>query len=257
MLGSIRPWKSWLCVVVIALCCAQSYGAVSVSLSDTSAPSGGIAVVTLNLNETTDLPTALVIDLAFDIVLATICKVAPGSAAGDATVDYNATDGGMTLILFGPSAPLANGVLATLYVEIADSTPPDTTISIADNASSAANMNAQGLDLTLSATSIAVLPLTQAHDADTDGNGRMGLSEVLRAVQLYSVGVYYCDEESEDGYSITSGAQDCSTHDLDFNAPDWNLDLSELLRCIQFFNAFKGSYHLDVAGEDGFAPGLE
>ena len=44
----------------------------------------------------------------------------------------------------------------------------------------------------------------------------------------------------------------CSLHKADTNM-DNVIDLSELLRVIQFFNS--GGYHCDAAGEDGYAPG--
>ncbi|HPO17513.1 MAG TPA: hypothetical protein PLI09_29035, partial [Candidatus Hydrogenedentes bacterium] len=42
-------------------------------------------------------------------------------------------------------------------------------------------------------------------------------------------------------------------HSADYNPSDWQINLSELLRVIQFFNS--GGYHTDSAGEDGFVPG--
>jgi len=42
-------------------------------------------------------------------------------------------------------------------------------------------------------------------------------------------------------------------HDADYNPPDWKIELTELLRIIQFYNV--GSYHIDPQGEDGFNPG--
>ena len=41
-------------------------------------------------------------------------------------------------------------------------------------------------------------------------------------------------------------------HALDYNGQDWNISLSELLRCIQFFNA--GGMQPCVESEDGFCP---
>ena len=39
----------------------------------------------------------------------------------------------------------------------------------------------------------------------------------------------------------------------DYAPANWQIELSELLRVIQFYNT--GSFHCDVLGEDGFAPG--
>jgi hypothetical protein len=43
-------------------------------------------------------------------------------------------------------------------------------------------------------------------------------------------------------------------HSADYNTANWKINLSELLRVVQFFNL--GGYHCDPQGEDGYAPGL-
>jgi len=45
---------------------------------------------------------------------------------------------------------------------------------------------------------------------------------------------------------------ECSYHSGDYNPSDWSINLSELLRVIQFYNL--GSYHCDPAGEDSYNP---
>jgi len=46
----------------------------------------------------------------------------------------------------------------------------------------------------------------------------------------------------------------CPCHSCDYNPADWAINLSELLRLIQFYNS--GGYSCDPQGEDGYAPGL-
>jgi len=97
------------------------------------------------------------------------------------------------------------------------------------------------------------------HAADIDGDGVIGLSELLRVIQLFNSGGYHCaapDEPTDDGYAPgTNVAQQvCIAHTSDYSPPDWNLSLSELLRSIQFFN--NGDYHTCPAGEDGYCAGL-
>ena len=82
----------------------------------------------------------------------------------------------------------------------------------------------------------------------------MGLSELLRAIQLYNVGEYHCDAAGEDGFAPGAGDRTCAPHASDYSPQDWSVNLSELLRLIQLYNS--GGYHPDAAGEDGFAPGL-
>ncbi len=76
------------------------------------------------------------------------------------------------------------------------------------------------------------------HSADTSENGRISLGELLRVVQLFNSEGYSCSAETEDGYRPgNTGTTDCATHDSDYITRNWNIELSELLRCIQFFNA--------------------
>jgi len=74
----------------------------------------------------------------------------------------------------------------------------------------------------------------------------------LRLIQLYNAGEFHCDAETEDGYALGPGAQDCASHSADYAPQDWRLNLSELLRSIQFYNAI--GYLPCNEGEDGFCP---
>lgn len=93
------------------------------------------------------------------------------------------------------------------------------------------------------------------HSADVNGDGRIGLSELLRAVQFYNSPGYHCDPGGEDGYNpgADAAARQCAPHASDFAPLDWRIDLAELLRLIQFYNT--GAYHRACGTEDGFAPG--
>jgi hypothetical protein len=98
------------------------------------------------------------------------------------------------------------------------------------------------------------------HSADVDGDGVINLSELLRVIQFYNLGGYQCvtpPGTSEDGYLAGPGENHaCVPHASDYHPQDWQLNLSEILRLIQFFNV--GAYHacpgLDT--EDGYCPGL-
>ncbi len=78
-------------------------------------------------------------------------------------------------------------------------------------------------------------------------------------IQIYNSSGYYCAEQSgqtDDGFMPGVGANyECAPHMGDYNggAADWVIDLSELLRLIQFYNS--GGYHACDTGEDGFCPG--
>gem|GEM_PF-3469840 len=106
------------------------------------------------------------------------------------------------------------------------------------------------------------------HSADYNpADYYISLSELLRVIQFYNVGSYHCDPTGEDGYApgVKDGAYTCTPHSSDYfvegqSAQDWMITFPELLRLIQFYNwdylmGSTNSYHVDPAGEDGFAPG--
>jgi len=86
--------------------------------------------------------------------------------------------------------------------------------------------------------------------ADSNGDFRIDLSELLRVIQFFNTGAYSCLAGTEDGFAPGTGAQDCSPHATDYAVQDWAIDLSELLRCIQVFNV--AGYYACAEGEDGY-----
>ncbi len=92
------------------------------------------------------------------------------------------------------------------------------------------------------------------HSADQDGDWRVVLSELLRVIQLYNARAYHCAAGSEDGYNPGTGDQTCLRHASDYgDGGDWRIQISELLRLIQFYNS--RAYHVADGTEDGYAPG--
>ncbi|MBI1319774.1 MAG: hypothetical protein GC168_12630 [Candidatus Hydrogenedens sp.] len=94
------------------------------------------------------------------------------------------------------------------------------------------------------------------HSADyREPRNVITLSEVLRLVQLFHFGSYAAAEVgTEDGY-LTGGTEaepEGVPHDADYDPEDWQLELNELLRVIQFFNA--DGYLRDATQPDGFLP---
>jgi len=79
------------------------------------------------------------------------------------------------------------------------------------------------------------------HRGDTDRNGSFNLGELPRMIQLYNSRAYACaSTETVDGFEPGPGDTNCPRHTADFQAPEFVLDLSELLRVIQLhsFGAF-------------------
>jgi hypothetical protein len=101
------------------------------------------------------------------------------------------------------------------------------------------------------------------HGADCNPRDwRINLTELLRVIQFFNIRGYQCaaaPDATEDGYLAGSGeGHACPPHSSDYNPQDWLIDLTELLRLIQFYNI--GGYHAcpheDPPTEDGFCPGL-
>jgi hypothetical protein len=116
------------------------------------------------------------------------------------------------------------------------------------------------------------LQLRPVHSADTDGDGRMGLFELTRVIELYNArvgttrtGRYRTQVGTEDGFApdlVSGGAATISLthyHSADTNR-DGRVSLVELTRVIELFNTRSGTtrtgaYHVSASSEDGFAPG--
>ena len=116
--------------------------------------------------------------------------------------------------------------------------------------------------------------MPEIHSADTNVSPFsepyiIEMSEMLRVAQFYSIGSYHCEEnpevQTEDHYEPGTNTeyQDCIPHSSDYNPQDWRIDLSELLRIIQFYNFYiediRKSYHfcpeLSPPTEDLYCPG--
>ncbi len=112
------------------------------------------------------------------------------------------------------------------------------------------------------------LTLRPVHTADTDGDGRVGLFELTRVIELYNTrsgtvrtGRYTAQVGTEDGFAPDNIGGAALLH---FHAADTNRDgrvaLVELTRVIELFNtrsgtARTGAYRASAGSEDGFAPG--
>ncbi|MCA1900928.1 MAG: PASTA domain-containing protein, partial [Candidatus Hydrogenedens sp.] len=90
------------------------------------------------------------------------------------------------------------------------------------------------------------------HSADSDGDGKVSLSELLRVIQFFNIQGYHCEEGTEDGYApYFDGDHTCQPHASDYNPQDWQINLGELLRLVQIFNI--GHYYpCPGNSEDGF-----
>jgi hypothetical protein len=95
-----------------------------------------------------------------------------------------------------------------------------------------------------------LVPRATVQTADTNDNGIIGLSELLRVIQLYNFTGYHCEAGTEDAFAPGAGNRFCATHAADYNPQDWSISLEELLRTIQIYNS--AGYVACPEGEDGF-----
>lgn len=106
------------------------------------------------------------------------------------------------------------------------------------------------------------------HSADTNGDWRLSLIELLRVIEIYNTragstrtGRYRESDSTEDGYAPDAdgnGNMPTRFHSADSNR-DARFSLSELLRVIELYNTRSGTsrtgqYRSSVGTEDGFAP---
>jgi hypothetical protein len=247
----------FLALITAALrAAAGESGAITLTMTGGAVPPGGLIALRLSLAETATPPSSLVVKCTFDTSRLSVHEAVPATATGNKAFAYRQTDSGLVALFYGGDEALRSGELAILYLEAAAGATTGS-VSMAAGASSASDSEPRALAVTLATSPISIAPLEDPHSADTNTNGRIDLSELLRVIQLYNAGGFGCDAAEEDGYTPGGSDQGCTPHTLDYLREDWHFNLSELLRCIQFFNSFKGAYHADATGEDGYAPGLE
>jgi hypothetical protein len=126
--------------------------------------------------------------------------------------------------------------------------------------------------ITVTPSPLTISPAPAFHSADTNGDFKLSLSELLRVIELYNTrfgttrtGHYQVQDGSEDGFAANPDLSNtATTTNARFHAADSNRDgklsLSELLRVIELYNTRAGTvrtgaYHLQTGTEDGFAPG--
>ncbi len=106
-----------------------------------------------------------------------------------------------------------------------------------------ANAIAIASDASLAHWTLEDLPEVRTHSADTQPVGvpdqKISLHELLRVIQLFNAGAYQCsDEKTEDNYALGMREDNsCTPHDSDYAPQNWWIEISELLRIIQLYNA--------------------
>lgn len=104
--------------------------------------------------------------------------------------------------------------------------------------------------VSISGSVFKLVPRLTVQSADVNGNGVIGLSELLRVIQFYNLGSYHCQPGAEDDFAPGNGNRLCVAHATDYSPQDWSISLEELLRTIQIYNS--AGYVPCPEGEDGF-----
>ncbi len=220
-------------------------GEAGVRVPVNMAPGGGESVA------------ALQFDLVYDAGAFPAIGAEPGEtaeAAGKTVLTSTPEAGRLRVIVSGLNQNvIAEGTVVHIVLDVAATVPDLAFPLIVENAILAApDSTAVPVDAYNGTLYVGDAAM---HTADTNGDHIISLSELLRVIQLFNQGEFHCDPTTEDGYATGPGDQTCPHHDSDYREPrNWRIDLSELLRVIQFFNA--GGYRTALSStEDGFVPG--
>ncbi len=200
--------------------------------------------------------SAIQFDILYNPIACEITAVTAGNSSISAQkqVQYNTIASGQVRIIIAGlnQNTIPSGSIAQITFKICASAPAGIYDLLLTRAIAS---SPTGASVPLSATN-GNLSIQRSiyHSADQNRDWKISLTEVLRVVQLYNSGNFYCSCNTEDGYSITNSNKDCFPHNSDYyGGPNWKIQLYEILRLIQLYNY--GSYRSAVGTEDGFALG--
>lgn len=258
-----RRCALWLCLSA-GICGAAQADALDLALGAAGAPAHGAVQLDLHIVENPAGAASVLLTLAFDEALLAADGVLPAPAltAAGAELAFNPlppeTPGGparLRLTLFG-TGTLPVGRVAGVVLRIAPDAELDSELPVTLLDGDAATPSGEPVTAAMAPGAVTVIaPPRAPHSADTNGNWRIELGEILRVVQFFNLDGYHCQQGTEDGFAPGEGPRECARHDADYLEPAWRVSLSEVLRVVQLLNVNNGNYRADAEGEDGFAPG--
>lgn len=251
-----RTIRQWLTLAVGVLCLALPGRAAAAILQagNASGQPGQALQVALSLGrEAGEQVASLQCDLFFNAATLGFNGAVPTENLNAACKTLQANElapGHWRIIVLGfNQLQIPAGMLALLGFQILPAAPPGP-CPVQLGSVVMSNPAAQPIPASGVGGVITVLPLV-FHSADSNTNQVIDLTELLRGIQIYNAGQYWCDASTEDGYTIIPAQRECTPHDSDYrNGADWRISLTEMLRLIQFFNV--GGYVASDSTEDGY-----
>lgn len=240
------------------LSCGIAYPA-SLSIESGNAENGNsISLRTLLTVSSNESVSAIQFDVLYNPGICEVVTVNAGESSISAgkQVQYNVITAGQVRVLIAGlnQNTIPSGSIAQITFKVCGSAPAgDSTLSLTRVVLSSPT----GTSVPATANNgILTVQRSSYHSADQNKDWKISLTEVLRVIQFYNSGGYYCSCGTEDGYGVSGGSRDCYPHNSDYyGGADWKIQLYEILRLIQIYNY--GSYHPAVGTEDGFALGLQ
>lgn len=237
----------------LALLVPCAGAAVVLSASSNPVPPSGSVAVEIAFVDASDAPTVLILEFAFNPALCTPFGADFATESAGKAIDWNVVDSTLYVVAYSLDAAFGPSDTLRIFARIAAAAPTGN-FFVAQGGGSATNEVLEDLPLSFSGFTVNVQPTNGYHDADTNTDWAISLSELLRVIQFYNSDGLHCQVGTEDGFGVGPGDTSCAPHDSDYAPQNWDLSLSELLRLIQIYNLALGSYHPDASGEDGFSP---
>ncbi len=229
----------------------------TLSLDSRNAETGTQTVINTVLTvSSSESVSAIQFDVLYDSDTYEVITVSAGesSISAQKQVQYNTISSGQVRVIIAGLNQniIPSGSIAKITFKVCSSAPAGS-YDISLTRALLSSPTGSSVPVTV-VNGILIVSRSAYHSADTNRDWKISLSEVLRVIQLYNSGSFYCACNTEDGYGLTGSSRDCYPHSSDYyNAPDWKIQLYEILRLIQIYNY--GSYHPAVGMEDGFALG--
>lgn len=252
--GVLRPGAVGL-FAVIALAISASAQAANLTLGSVEAvPGDSVTLDMLMTPAEGQSVSALQFDVSFPQESVTLNGAAVGPVAVNANKSlstFSLAPGVLRGLLFGNNRnAIEAGVVVTLTFTIASNATGIHAIALSNVVLS--NPNGTSVPVSVTSGTISTTFISTPHDADIDGDYRISIDELLRAIQFYNSDGLHCMSGTEDGFSPGQGDQFCLHYDLDYAPIDWYVSIDELVRGIQLYNS--AGYIRNPAGEDGFVP---